>query len=45
MRDAYEQGEQPKVGPREATVAVLMGIAATRSGDEKRRVQMSEFGL
>ena len=42
----FTQGlEQPKVGPREATTAVLMGIAATRSGDEKRRVHMSEFGL
>jgi len=36
---------EPKVRPAEGMVAVLMGLAATRSSDEKRRVEMSEFGL
>ena len=36
---------EPKVRPDEAMVAVLLGLAATRSGDEKRRVEMSEFGM
>jgi len=36
---------EPKVRPAEAMIAVLMGLAATRSGDEGRLVQMSEFGL
>ena len=36
---------EPKVRPAEGMVAVLMGLAATRSADEKRRVEMSEFGI
>jgi len=35
---------EPGCRPAEAMVAVLMGLAATRSADEHRRVEMSEFG-
>jgi len=34
---------EPRVRPPEAMVAVLMGLAATRSADERRRVEMSEL--
>lgn len=36
---------EPRVRPDEAMVAVLMGLAASRSGDESRQVKMCEFGL
>jgi len=36
---------EPRVRPAEGMVAVLMGLAANRSADDKRRVEMSEFGL
>jgi len=35
---------EPRVRPPEAMVAVLMGLAATRSADEDRRVTMAEVG-
>ena len=44
FRQFVREQREPKVRPREAAVAVLMGLAATRSGDEKRRVEMAEFG-
>lgn len=46
LTDFYEftQGrKEPKVRPTEATIPVLMGLAATRSSDEHRVVPMSEF--
>lgn len=37
--------EAPKVQPTEAMIPVLLGLAANRSSDEKRRVNLSEFRL
>ncbi len=36
---------EPRVRPAEGMIPVLLGLAATRSADERRRVEMSEFGL
>ncbi|MBN1672125.1 MAG: Gfo/Idh/MocA family oxidoreductase [Kiritimatiellae bacterium] len=42
----FTQGRrEPKVRPEQAMIPVLIGLAATRAGDEKRRVEMAEFGL
>lgn len=35
---------EPKVRPAEAMTAVLMGLAATQSGDEGRLVRLDEYG-
>jgi len=37
--------EPPKVRPTEAIVPVLLGLAANRSSDQKRRVALTEFGI
>jgi len=42
----FAQGRaEPKVRPAQAIVPVLMGLAATRASDEKRRVALAELGL
>ncbi len=42
---AFTQGKlEPKVRPAEAMVAVLIGLAATRSADERRKVEIKEIG-
>jgi predicted dehydrogenase len=41
----FAQGQRgPQVRPQEAMVAVLMGLAARRSADERRRVTIAELG-
>lgn len=45
FHDFTKGRREPKVRPAEAMVPVLMGLAATRSGDEGRRVPMTELGL
>ncbi len=43
---AFVKGEcEPKCRPAEAAIAVQIGLAATRSGDERRSVKISEFKL
>ena len=45
FHDFVRGAKEPKVRPAEAMIAVLMGLAATRSADEGRVVPMCEFGL
>lgn len=45
FHDFTKGRREPKVRPSEAMIPVLMGLGATRSGDEGRSVSMSEFGL
>ena len=45
FRDFVLRRREPKVRPDEAAVAVLMGLAARRSADERRRVDLAELGL
>jgi len=43
---AFARGEaEPRCRPREAAIAVRMGLAATRASDEHRLVRLGEFAL
>lgn len=43
---AFARGEaEPKCRPREAVIAIIMGLAATRAADEHRVVKLEEFKL